>query len=225
MTSPLPRSMCDVCEKETDNCLREQTAYSSALYRCPECVQELREKKAKEKILRELPEKFLAIETDHKELLKQSIGKSLFIFGDIGVGKSVFMASLLKEAARSGKAVKWISYISFIMSLQNLFHKGNAGDTAYDEAERVARFDGILFIDDLGAEKLTEFVRHITYYLFNEREQRNLATVVTSNFSLNEIDLNIDRRISSRICGMCSMLNLKGKDRRKGKGGLNGKEK
>jgi DNA replication protein DnaC len=167
---------------------------------------------------REVPEKFKAIDTDQKDLLKQLQGKSVFIYGDVGKGKSVFMASLLKQVVRQGKQVKWISYTAFIMRLQNLFAKSISSETPYDEAEKVARFDGILFIDDLGAEKLTDFVKQITYFILNEREQRMLPTVITSNFSLDEIDEKIDRRISSRICGMCEVINFsRGHDRRKEK--------
>jgi len=41
-----------------------------------------------------------------------------------------------------------------------------------------------------------------------------LPTIITSNFGLNEIDEMIDSRISSRISGMCEVLQIKGKDRR-----------
>ena len=78
----------------------------------------------------------------------------------------------------------------------------------------MAKFEGWLAIDDIGAEKLTEFVRQITYYILNEREQRELPTLITSNFSLMEIDEMIDSRISSRIAGMCEVIKLSGKDRR-----------
>ena len=71
-----------------------------------------------------------------------------------------------------------------------------------------------LFLDDLGAEKLTDFVRQITYYILNEREQHQLLTVITSNFSIKDLDKQIDSRISSRIAGMCEILKFTGKDQR-----------
>ena len=74
--------------------------------------------------------------------------------------------------------------------------------------------DKILFLDDLGAEKLTDFVRQITYFILNEREQNELTTVITSNFSLKQLDEQIDQRISSRIAGMCEILKFTGDDRR-----------
>jgi len=41
-----------------------------------------------------------------------------------------------------------------------------------------------------------------------------LHTLVTSNFSLQQIDDQIDTRVSSRIGGMCKIVKLTGKDRR-----------
>ena len=71
-----------------------------------------------------------------------------------------------------------------------------------------------MIIDDIGAEKLTEFVRQTFYYIINEREQWLKKTIITSNYSLDELDEYIDGRISSRIAGMCEIVELGGKDRR-----------
>ena len=98
------------------------------------------------------------------------------------------------------------------MELQNLYHSDK--ESPFEKAEEVANSFGVLIIDDLGANKATEWVRQITYYIINEREQRMLPIVITSNFSLEEIAEQIDSRISSRIAGMCKSIKLSGKDRR-----------
>ena len=98
------------------------------------------------------------------------------------------------------------------MELQNLYKSEK--ESPYDRAEKIASFKGVLVIDDLGANKATEWVRQITYYIVNAREQEMLPIIITSNFSLEEIAEQIDSRISSRIAGMCKSIKLSGRDRR-----------
>ena len=163
-------------------------------------------------IEREIPPKYLTIKTDKVDMLEKNYKNSLFITGPVGCGKTVFMASMAKKTIKSWMNIRWISYPSFIMSLQNAYKKDK--ESPYDMAEDVARFSGFLFIDDLAAEKLTDFVRQMTYYILNEREQYCLPTIITSNFSLDEIDQYVDSRVSSRIGGMCKVLKFSGSDRR-----------
>jgi len=51
--------------------------------------------------------------------------------------------------------------------------------------------------------------------IINYREQNKLQTIITSNFTLDEIDKYIDRRISSRIAGMCEIIRMSGDKRLK----------
>lgn len=107
------------------------------------------------------------------------------------------------------------------MELQSMYIKKDNEETPFEMAERIATFEGTLCIDDIGAEKMTAFVQQITYYIINYREQEMLHTLITSNFGLQQIDEQIDTRISSRLGGMCKVVKLTGKDRRLLKGGIN----
>lgn len=161
-----------------------------------------------------MPIKFRNIECDKPGILKQGIKRSMFITGGAGVGKTVLMAGIVKEILRDKeKKAEWISYPGFIMELQSLFRKDDE-ITPFERAEEIASFPGTLAIDDIGAEKMTAFVQQITYYIINYREQEMLHTLITSNFSLQQIDDQIDTRVSSRIGGMCKIVKLTGKDRR-----------
>ena len=178
------------------------------------------------KIQRLLPKKFWGIETDKPLDKYKDKLHSLFIHGKAGVGKTVLACSLAKLYMGLGYDVKFISYPSFIMTLQGMFREdkdvyGYAKKIAWypEETSGIESFDpqpaGILIIDDLGATKISEFVQQITYYLINEREMKVLPTIITSNFDLNEIDEMIDPRVSSRIAGMCEIKQLVGNDKRR----------
>jgi DNA replication protein DnaC len=185
--------------------------------RCDHCYKEYLTQIRKVKIQKLIPPKFTEIEWLYpnikKEFEKYKVKPiSMFIWGKSGRSKTVFITALAKEWIMQGLQVDFISYPAFIMDLQDSFHDSEA--SAYKMAKKKAIFEGILLIDDLGVEKPTAFVEQVTYYIINEREQRKLITVFTSNFSLQEIDEQRDSRISSRIGGMCKVLNFQGPDRR-----------
>ncbi len=183
-------------------------ASRDGLKRCKVC----REKLIEERIQKIIPQKFLNLKSNHPKLEQYiCLPKSLFIWGKSGTGKTTFVCHLTKEYLEMGMSVKFISYPKFIMQLQGGFDKEIS---PYDIARNIAEFKGILIIDDIGAEKLTPFVQQITYYLINEREQYERTTIITSNFSLQDIADQIDVRIASRISGMCDILQFQGKDMR-----------
>jgi len=181
---------------------------------CSDKCKTIHEEKLYQKRLAIIPIKFRNIECDKPNIVKQGVNQSMFITGGAGVGKTVLMAGIAKEILKDKKkGAEWISYPGFIMELQSLFRKDD-DITPFERAEEIASFSGTLAIDDIGAEKITAFVQQITYYIINYREQEMLHTLITSNFSLQQIDEQIDTRVSSRIGGMCKIVKLTGKDRR-----------
>lgn len=162
-------------------------------------------------------------------------GRGLCLTGKSGTGKSTITALILrdwfrdqahnarwgKDSWRTGYAVggrywQFISYPKFIMELQDSFRSKNKDkdeESAYEKIEKISQIP-YLIIDDLGAEKPTEFVRQSTYFLINEREMNQKITFITTNFSLGFLDENIDPRVASRIAGMCDIVNLEGQDMR-----------
>ncbi len=204
------KQICDECT-EIDRKKREKEEFEKRII--------MQRKNAEQYILREIPKKYQEIKSDRQDIINKYTNQSLFITGGAGVGKTVLMATMAKILIRELKELKWISYPAFIMELQSMFRKEPMRTeygqrTPFDEADSLAHFEGWICIDDLGAEKLTDYVRQITYFIVNEREQRMLPLIITSNFSLAQIDEMIDSRISSRIAGICETIRLMGKDRR-----------
>ena len=207
--------ICVICGKQFEfEAIPESKWDRPKRYFCSDKCKVIYKKQIYQKRLTILPVKFRGIECDKKDLVKQGLDQSLFITGASGVGKTVLMAGVVKELLKSKQnKVKWISYPGFIMELQSMFRK-DGENTPFEVAESIATFSGTLCIDDMGAEKMTAFVQQITYYIINYREQEMLHILITSNFSLQQIDEQIDTRISSRIGGMCKIIKLTGEDRR-----------
>ena len=90
-----------------------------------------------------------------------------------------------------------------------------AGEESYaDFFERLCEVD-LLHIDDLGAEKQTEWVLEQLYALINERYEREKPIVVTTNLSQEELETQIGERTVSRLIEICGeALPLWGEDAR-----------
>jgi DNA replication protein DnaC len=71
-----------------------------------------------------------------------------------------------------------------------------------------------LILDDLGTEKVSDWVLQSMYQIINARYVQMRQTVITSNHSLEELRSRIGDRIPSRIAEMCEVFELRGKDRR-----------
>ena len=145
--------------------------------------------------------------------------------GKAGVGKTAALCLLVRdwliESAKKSNSPVWgnhyswrfISFPEFIMEVQDSFRRRDGEQSAFDMLKSIAETKHLI-IDDLGAEKPTEYVRQATYYIINHREMHMLPTFITTNFSMDHLDQNLDSRISSRIAGMCEIIRFEGKDRR-----------
>lgn len=72
----------------------------------------------------------------------------------------------------------------------------------------------LLILDDLGSEKMSEWVEETFYLLINKKYEEMIPIIFTSNYSLDELSNRLSDRIISRIIGSCEIVELTGKDRR-----------
>ncbi len=72
----------------------------------------------------------------------------------------------------------------------------------------------LLILDDLGAEKPTEWVRERMYEIVNQRYEWMRPIIVTSNLSPAQLAKQVGQRVASRLMEMCEVVELDGRDRR-----------
>lgn len=89
------------------------------------------------------------------------------------------------------------------------YSKGRLEEKLTDNQNRF-----LLVLDDIGAEKPTDFVTETLYRIINMRYIHKIPTIFTSNYTLSELAERIGDRSASRIAEMCDFIKLTGDDRR-----------
>ena len=84
------------------------------------------------------------------------------------------------------------------------------------ENEIIKKFINVkcLILDDLGAEKTSDFTLDRLYLIIDGRYSEERLTIITSNLSLDDIKDKIHDRLASRISEMCRVVVLPNKDLR-----------
>jgi DNA replication protein DnaC len=70
----------------------------------------------------------------------------------------------------------------------------------------------LLVIDDLGAERTTDFVTEQLVLLLEERNYRNKPWIINSNLKLSQIQDTYNTRVSDRIMDRATMILLERKN-------------
>jgi DNA replication protein DnaC len=72
----------------------------------------------------------------------------------------------------------------------------------------------LLVLDDLGAEKASEYVLDRLYLIINGRYENDLPTLITTNLGLEQLRQQVGPRIVSRISEMCMPIDFPSGDYR-----------
>lgn len=178
---------------------------------------------AERKIAAYLPEKYCTAKlgdfrSDVSEGVRSWIRKpsaGLFIFGDVGRGKTHLGASIFRFLVEARADVAFERCAIFYAAVRETFRTNCSEAAVLNPLEHV-RF---LILDDLGAGKLSDYERRLALELFERRINSNCPTVVTTNWSLDEISELMDDRIASRL-SLFTQLKLSGADLRERESGV-----
>ena len=164
---------------------------------------------------------FMAL-NDYKENVVAHVerGEGLYIWSEnTGNGKTSWACKIMsyyfrKIAFSSGLENEGL-YIYLPTFLDDLRNSYNHPSPEFEEELEMVKNCKLLIIDDIGAERVTEWVRERIVSIINTRSSNGLCTIYTSNLSLKGLTDKLgDDRISSRIKGSVQEINLLGKDNR-----------
>ena len=153
--------------------------------------------------------------TDFPKVYHLPVGKSLYLHGSKGVGKTHLLAGILAEGLLSPDHpldVKFVVSVDLLAEIKDTFSPG-AKQTEEQVFEKYVQAK-ILYLDDLGVEKSSDWVLQALYRIINHRYNWMLPTVISSNLSIEELVAKFDDRIASRSAGMCELIFMTGSNRR-----------
>lgn len=155
----------------------------------------------------------------------ETVEKGLYIYGDMGIGKTYILKTFAKIMAEKGKKVAYVNLSNLVLKVKETFGEENLSSSTL--LKRLIEVE-YLFIDDIGAEKVTSWFRdEFLFMLLNERLDKNRITFFSSNYSLDDLvrkeantsnskyrDTDNAKRLVSRVRGLSKEIYLKGTNKR-----------
>lgn len=133
-----------------------------------------------------------------------------------------FIVARTRRAVVSGKPaghlVQFVNAVELLDALRRGFDDDAAARSAARVVERIEKAQ-LVVIDDLGAQKPSEWVVERFYSIINGvwTRKSKQTLIVTSNMSLQALEMTLGARTRSRIEGLTLAMNFAGVDyRRKG---------
>lgn len=105
----------------------------------------------------------------------------LLLYGDVGTGKTYLAACIANALLNKGFSVKWLTSMQ-IVERGNFFN-----ESEYAEYTHSIVSPDLLIIDDLGAERGTEFALERVHSLVDTRISSNKPMIVTTNIDITDM--------------------------------------
>lgn len=141
-------------------------------------------------------------------------GKGLYLYGPTGTGKTHAAYAIYRILMENRVASRIVNSAVMLQDIKDDFKYGAKDPYYQSKFDSWVDFNGVLLIDDLGAEKITDWVLETFYTLINTRYENKRTTILTSNYNVEEIAARLGDRIASRMVEMCDVMKLDGNDRR-----------
>lgn len=138
----------------------------------------------------------------------KGISKGMFINGPTGTGKTFILHALKNRLIDIRLKAKVHNWVELLLELRQRASEG------YLREEIGQLCDGILMIDDLGAEKRSEWSQEIIYTLVNRCYEYEVPLFVATNLTHEQFQEVYGDRIYSRLIEMCEKVELSGEDKR-----------
>lgn len=138
-------------------------------------------------------------------------GKGLLLHGTVGTGKTYAACEIANALIDKGYPVLVTNFARLTNTLQGMY------DGKQEYIDSLNRF-ALLVIDDLGAERKSEFMQEMVYNIIDSRYRAGLPMIVTTNLAMDEIKSTETigyARIYDRVLERCFPIEVSGASRRR----------
>jgi DNA replication protein DnaC len=146
------------------------------------------------------------VDTQHKSGLRgafdaaQSFAERpagwLVLQGTYGCGKTHLAAAIANARGATNQPATFVSVPDLLDHLRSTYAPESR--VTYDELFETVRTSPLLILDDLGTQSTTAWAEEKLYQLFNYRYNARLATVVTTNLTIDDLDPRLASRLSDQ---------------------------
>ena len=148
------------------------------------------------------------------------VDKALLLIGPPGIGKTHIAVAVLRQVIQTrGARGLYYDTRTLLSSIRSTYNP--VIRTAEMDILRPVMEAELLVLDDLGAERLTDWVEETMNLIVNTRYNDKKATIFTSNYEdvpdkedMNSLLVRIGFRMHSRLREMCEFLEYDGPDYR-----------
>lgn len=156
---------------------------------------------------------FNGSEHDHvTPKIDKDFGENILIQSkNVGNGKTHLAIAILKIfGSQNGGVNKFVNFSNLMLDIKSTFNDSK-DHTEHEIIKKYCSYE-MLVIDDIGAEKASDYNMSVLYIILNNRYEAAKPTVITTNMSGEDIVSQYGKRILSRLrSGYLVTLNSKDK--------------
>jgi DNA replication protein DnaC len=140
-------------------------------------------------------------------------GRGLWFYGGVGTGKTTLAMLVSRAALDAGRSVAIYSLPRLLAEIRATFETDSEGSYV-DFLDRLTAVD-LLHVDDVGAERTSDWVLEQLYSIVNARYEDERSVTITTNLERDALAEQIRERTVSRLEEMCTLVPLYGEDARR----------
>ncbi|MGN1412356.1 MAG: ATP-binding protein [Oscillospiraceae bacterium] len=139
--------------------------------------------------------------------------QGMIVYGEAGCGKTHLSIALATELANRGVKTVFKNIPTLFEEIFDTFN--NSEIKTSDVINPIIESD-VVILDDLGAEKPSDFVKSKLYYIINALYNNNATVIVTSNIdNVSDLKNCVGFRAYDRLLEMCNLVHNRGKSYRR----------